>query len=215
MMPIDQGGDAAVLRLEPLDDPVDGLHVVVLEAAARGRRSAASRSGSGRSRGGARSIRMRFSSRTSVERLAGDQLARRRRSGWPRSLSRHMPSALKFSRARPSGSIRLWQELHRGWLAVQLQRSRAGSGSRPLTALLGLLQRGDVRRRRRRGRAQDVVEDEQARASPARCGRVRRDRQDRPLVSTPPRGLSAGSVDPAHLVARRRPRCRSASPAAR
>src|ERR1035441_10271510 len=33
--------------------------------------------------------------------------------GWLNSWSRHMPSALKFSSARPGGSIWLWQEAHK------------------------------------------------------------------------------------------------------
>ena len=33
--------------------------------------------------------------------------------GSPYSALRHMPMALKFSKARPNGSMRLWQELHK------------------------------------------------------------------------------------------------------
>ena len=61
-----------------------------------------------------------------LERFARDQLVPEASIGWPCSLSRHRPSALKFSRASPSGSIRAWHEAQDGLAAVQGQRLAEG-----------------------------------------------------------------------------------------
>src|SRR4051794_34031989 len=48
--------------------------------------------------------------------------------GWANSVVRKRPKALKFSRARPGGSIRIWQEAHRGLSRCKARASRWGGG---------------------------------------------------------------------------------------
>ena len=121
----------------------------------------------------------------------------------PRSLSRQRPRALKFSRASP-------ERVHPGvaggaqrvWLRCSVQRFRAGSASRPATALRGLLQRAGCPAAAAAGGVPRMLSRMNR---PRFTGEVRSgfDVTTRtvPCVSTPPRGLSGGQVDPAHLVA--------------
>ena len=196
----DQGGGAAVLRLDPLDDRVDGLRRRTPPGRGRGRRSAASRSGSGRSRGGARSTRIRFSSRTSVNdspviSLPGgvDRLASLLVAPAPQRVEVLQGQA----RAGPSGS---GTRCTRAGSRCRTSDSRR-VGVRPATALPASSSDGMFGGGGGGRRAQDVVEDEQAALH--RRGPVGFDVTARtvPCVSTPPRGLSCGQVDPAHLVA--------------
>ncbi len=99
--------------------------------------------------------------RTSGRRAA----RRRRRSGPPPSLSRQAPTASKFSKAKPIGSIRWWQEAQIGVRAVLLhllaERARQ---------LLLVVQLRDVQLRRRRaaGACSGSARGRTCRASPAR-----------------------------------------------
>ena len=121
-----------------------------------------------------------------VERLAREQPARRI-DRLPASFSRHRPSALKFSSARPSGSMREWHELHSGLARCRAISSRT-VGSFPLKSLLRLFKRRDVRRRGRRGRAQEVIQNELAPLHRRGSGRVGGHQQDRRHASARRRG---------------------------
>ena len=124
-----QGREPAVAALEPVDDLVDRLDVVVLEPAAEGvgqqlLGQAAVEVRLALGRRGSASAPGRSSNDSPVISLPAASI------GWPRSLSRHMPRALKFSRASPSGSMRLWHELHSG-----VGRGAASSTSRSVGGL--------------------------------------------------------------------------------
>ena len=130
--------------------------VVVRRARGRARRSAASRSTSRRRPRGAAAApgaarrRRPPACRRPAGRSASIGLRLRR-------VTRHAPTASKFSSAKPIGSISLWQPAQAGFARCSSICSRIVSGfvQRRSSSLSG----GTLARRRRRRRAEDVLED--------------------------------------------------------
>ena len=179
------------------------------EARGRARRSAASRSSSRRTSPGASAApgEARRRRRPACRRRAGPT----RRSAAPSSVVRQAPTASKFSSAKPSGSITLWQRAHAGFARCSSIRSRSDCGlpSSPL-----VLERRHVGRRRRRRRAEQVVENPLAAHDRRRAVGMRGDQQDAALAE---QALArfVGHRHAAELAAVDIRECRSAAPAAR
>ena len=175
----------------------------------RARRSAASRSSCRPERSG------RFEQRLAQLHHAVDLACRRRarprhRSAMPASSVRHAPTASKFSSARPSGSITLWQLAHAGLARCCSIRARTVFGAPGVSSGNGGTTGG--------GGGGGV---------PIRLSRIHLPRTTGDVRSAcdvtsrmpplPSRPLRASSVHrhPAEVADRRRSGCRSAAPAAR
>ena len=115
----------------------------------------------------------------------------------PASPDRQAPIASKFSRPKPSGSIRAWHEAHVGSVAVLLHLLPERPGGRgPFLGFQAL----DTLRRRGRRHAEEVVEDPLAsldRRGPRRVGRDR----EHAGVGQDAASRGAGQGDPAEPVA--------------
>ena len=99
------------------------------------------------------------------------------------SVVRHWPTASKFSRLKPSGSMRAWQLAHTGLARCRSSISRTDRG----LADLALVEVGvHVGRRRRHRRRQDVLEQPLAANGRRRARRVRRDGQHARLAEQAP-----------------------------
>src|SRR5262249_42127846 len=112
---------------------------------------------------------------------------------WFRSLSRHLPKALKFSKARPRGSIRLWHEPHKRLLRWTLSVSFSVGGLPLMVAATCSID--------------GIFGGGGGGGVPKRLSRINKPRftgevlsgfdvttRNVPCVRTPPRGLSDGNV---------------------
>ena len=125
---------------------------------------------------------------------------------------RHWPTGLKFSSAKPTGSMMRWHDAHVGLLRCSSICCRTVFGA--AGSLGALLERRHVGRRRRRRRVEERGQDELAAQHRRRAGRHRRQRQHAALPQQPA-AIRDRSASPAGSASRRRPGCRSAWPAAR
>ena len=91
---------------------------------------------------------------------------------WP-SFSRKAPMASKFSKAKPMGSMRAWQEAQIGFSRCCSMTWR----SVPVSVFL-LVEVGHVGRRRRRGRAEELLENPLAAFDGRGAGGVGGERED-------------------------------------
>ncbi len=181
------------------------------EGRGRARRSSASRSRCRRTARGSRSSAWR-SVHDAVDLACRRAAAPIASIGVPGlDVSRQAPTASKFSSAKPSGSMILWQPRTAGFARCSSIRSRIVCGAAPGSIFVAAARSRGGRRRR----AEQVLEHPLAAQRPGRCGR----RATSPSGCRPCRAVRAarivGQASRAGSGCRRRSGCRSAARAAR
>ena len=133
---------------------------------------------------------------------------RRRSARRRRPSSRHCPTELKFSSAKPGGSMMRWHDAQAGCCRCSSSCSRTVFGA-VVAPFVALLERRHVRQRRRRRRVQERRQDELAAEDRRGARRHRRQRQDA-AVAEQAAAVRIGQLHLAEARRRRRPGCRSA-----
>ena len=119
--------------------------------------------------------------------------------GLPASRSRHLPTASKFSIAKPIGSMRAWQLAQAGLARCWIIASRIGKRLAGFAAFR--LQRRNVRRRRRRRRCEQILQHPLAAQHRRRPGRVGGERQDASLAQQSAARAAGGKRDAPEIAA--------------